>query len=144
MLTRRRSKLSGAELTSALESPSKKPKRKTNTPSPAIVAKKRSTTRKVVKKSTSNENDTKAIQSPQPQNGIAPQSNPQSREFIACYKAIEHVLAMNYVDVHKRLTLTYPVKCTQALEECSENHARNHVNTSNQFPFCSRLFINFF
>lgn len=44
-----------------------------------------------------------------------------------CLDAIEHIFAENYVNVVKRLKLTYPAKCAQYLRRCSQEHFTNDV-----------------
>lgn len=52
----------------------------------------------------------------------------------SCYGAIKEVLTMKYTNAVERLQLSFPAKCTRALEECSQKHARNGVSVICIFP----------
>lgn len=62
-------------------------------------------------------------------------------EALTFNNAIERVLAVNYVDVQKRLKLLYPAKCIQSLVTCHKEHVRNLVR--NQLIVLVCVSVNF-
>lgn len=71
-------------------------------------------------------NDLNTTSTDTTQNGLA--NAMIAPEITNFYTAINHVLTMKYANVVERLHLTFPAKCTQLLQACSEQHIRNSVS----------------